>query len=72
LNYFVHTLGQLLIREIILGYNHRHPNLLPFEGVFLPDDDLEKVYLVSPFYANGTIVEYLKKYPTVERRLLVR
>ena len=64
--------GQLLIKETIIWYNHRHPNLLPFEGIFQPDDDFEKVYLVSPFHANGTVVEYLTRYPSVERRLLVR
>ncbi|RXW24276.1 hypothetical protein EST38_g1558 [Candolleomyces aberdarensis] len=64
-------LVELLIREMIIWYNHRHPNLLPFEGIFQPDDSFEKAYLVSPFYANGTVVEYLKRYPSVERRLLV-
>ncbi|KAJ2914079.1 hypothetical protein MD484_g6347, partial [Candolleomyces efflorescens] len=64
-------LVELLARETIIWYNYRHPNLLPFEGVFQPDNDLVKVYLVSPFLSNGTVVEYLKKYPDVERRLLL-
>ncbi|RXW24296.1 hypothetical protein EST38_g1563 [Candolleomyces aberdarensis] len=64
-------LVELLIREMIIWYNHRHPNLLSFEGVFQPDDNFEKAYLVSPFYANGTVVEYLKSHPSVERRLLL-
>ncbi|RXW17088.1 hypothetical protein EST38_g8758 [Candolleomyces aberdarensis] len=61
----------LLIRETIIWHNHRHPNLLPFKGIFQPDDNFEKAYLVSPFYANGTVVEYLKSQPSVERRLLL-
>ncbi|RXW24302.1 hypothetical protein EST38_g1565 [Candolleomyces aberdarensis] len=64
-------LVELLIRETIIWYNHRHPNLLPFEGIFQTDSDFGKVYLVSPFLANGTTVEYLKRYPNVERRLLL-
>ncbi|KAJ2922872.1 hypothetical protein H1R20_g14227, partial [Candolleomyces eurysporus] len=67
----VNALQWSLIREMIIWYNHRHPNLLPFEGVFQPDDDFERVYLVSPYHANGTVMEYLKKYPSVERRLLL-
>ena len=64
--------GQLLIKETIIWYNHHHPNLLPLEGVFQANNDFGKAYLVSPFLANGTVVEYLKRYPNVERRLLVR
>ncbi|KAJ2925785.1 hypothetical protein H1R20_g11314, partial [Candolleomyces eurysporus] len=64
-------LGQLLIRETIIWYNHPHPNLLPFEGVFRPDNDFGKVYLVSPFLVNGTVVQYLKKHPNVRRLLLL-
>jgi hypothetical protein len=60
-----------LIKETIIWYNHRHPNLLPFEGVFQPDNDFRDVFLVSPFLENGTVVEYLRNYPSVERRLLV-
>ncbi|RXW24304.1 hypothetical protein EST38_g1569 [Candolleomyces aberdarensis] len=60
-----------MIREMIIWHNHRHPNLLPFEGVFQPDDDFEEAYLVSPYHANGTVVGYLEKYPSVERRLLL-
>ena len=72
LNDSVHTLGQFLIKEMIIWYNHRHPNILPFEGVFQLGNDFETAYLVSPFCVNGTVVEYLKRYPSVERRLLVR
>jgi serine/threonine protein kinase len=57
---------------MIIWHNHRHPNLLPFEGVFQPNNDFEEVYLVSPFLENGTVVEYLENHPDVERRLLVR
>jgi serine/threonine protein kinase len=64
--------GQLLIRETIIWYNHRHSNLLPLEGIFQSDNDLGNFFLVSPFLANGTVTEYLKNYPNVERRLLVR
>ncbi|RXW18016.1 hypothetical protein EST38_g7838 [Candolleomyces aberdarensis] len=64
-------LVELLIRETIIWYNLRHPNLLSFEGIFQPDGNFEKAYLVSPFYANGTVVEYLKSHPSVERRLLL-
>ena len=59
-----------VLPEVITG--KLVPNLLPFEGVFQPDQDFGKVYMVSPFLANGTIVEYLKRYPDVERCLLVR
>ena len=72
MNDFVYTLGQLLVREMIIWHNHRHPNLLPFEGVFRPDNDFKEVYLVSPFLENGTVVEYLENRPNGERRLLVR
>jgi serine/threonine protein kinase len=64
--------AQLLIREMIIWHNHRHPNLLPFEGVFRPNNNFGEIYLVSPFLENGTVAQYLENHPDVERRLLVR
>lgn len=49
-------------------FNHRHPNVLPFLGVV---ETRSAFFLVSPYFDFGTLADYLKTSPAVDRRLLV-
>ena len=42
----------------------RHENILPFYGVSTADSEFR---LVSPWYNNGNIMEYLKKNPKINQ-----
>lgn len=61
------------IKESVLWFNNRHMGILPFEGVFQdgPGTDIDRAYLVSPFLENGTVSDFLKLRPDLDRRLLV-
>lgn len=53
---------------VILAKELEHDNIVPFYGVSTIVADFA---LVSPWYKNGNIVEYLKKKPYVNRFDLV-
>ena len=55
-------------KEVVLMKQLGHDNILPFHGVTTADYELS---LVSPWYENGNIMEYLKKKPNVDRFDLV-
>lgn len=46
-----------------------HKNILPFYGI---SASIAECCLVSPWYENGSIMEYLKKKPDISRFPLVR
>ncbi|KIY67802.1 kinase-like protein, partial [Cylindrobasidium torrendii FP15055 ss-10] len=53
-------------REALVWYQLRHPNILPFVGInevsFYP-----RFCLISPWMANGSIMNYIAKNPTCDR-----
>ncbi|KAG8974853.1 hypothetical protein FRC05_006786 [Tulasnella sp. 425] len=51
-------------REVAAWRKLRHPHILEFLGTFKRDGHL---YFVSPFIKNGTMVEYIARYPDVNR-----
>jgi serine/threonine protein kinase len=62
---------QVFLKEAVLWGQLRHPNVLPFYGVYRLDDSHGRICLVSPWMENGTIVEYLRNNPNENRLLLV-
>ncbi|EIW83555.1 kinase-like protein [Coniophora puteana RWD-64-598 SS2] len=50
--------------EIIVWRQLRHPNILPFYGVFKESD---RINLVSPLMRNGCLTSYLKENPQANR-----
>ncbi|KAL0565408.1 hypothetical protein V5O48_016616, partial [Marasmius crinis-equi] len=48
------------VREAILWRQLKHPNLLPFLGMYYLDDSMKDICLVSPFIANGNLYQFLK------------
>ena len=54
-----------LLKECVRMYKFDHPNVLTLRGVCL--DGGPAPYIIMPFMANGSLIDYLKK----ERRNLV-
>ncbi|KAJ7821488.1 kinase-like protein [Mycena leptocephala] len=64
-------LRQRLTREVNVWRKLKHPNILPFLGVYDIGHDLP--VLISPYYKSGHIKGYLKRHPhPVHRHKLVR
>ncbi|KAG8934244.1 hypothetical protein FRC02_010305 [Tulasnella sp. 418] len=59
---------KLLLREDIDWDQMIHPNIVPLLGYTWEADS--NCCLITPWYANGDIVNYLKLHPTVNRLLL--
>ncbi|KAF8077626.1 kinase-like domain-containing protein [Lyophyllum atratum] len=58
-----------LSQEVGIWSQLSHINVLPFYGISKLDDS--RVAIVSPWMHHGTIVEFLKMQPGVDRRLMV-
>ncbi|KAG8938039.1 hypothetical protein FRC00_000780 [Tulasnella sp. 408] len=58
-----------LAREIYIWTALDHPNILEFLGFTFEDG---KPCLISPWCENGTLQEYLQKFPGANRQRLVR
>ncbi|KAF7345559.1 TKL/TKL-ccin protein kinase [Mycena venus] len=59
-----------LNREVHVWHGLRHPNILPFLGVYDIGHDVP--VLISPYYKFGHIGRYLQSHPWVDRNKLVR
>jgi len=46
-------------REAVTWRQLSHPNVLPFYGVFVPDTDIPRLCLVSPWMTMGNVVQFL-------------
>ncbi|TDL20527.1 kinase-like protein [Rickenella mellea] len=57
--------------EAIIWRQLKHPNILPFYGVFKGDENFERLCLISPWMDAGNINDYLKKYPESNRLALI-
>ncbi|KAG8937737.1 hypothetical protein FRC00_001294 [Tulasnella sp. 408] len=62
-------LSKRLAREIYVWAALDHPNVLELLGFAFEDG---RPCLISPWYDNGTLKEYLQKFPDANRRRLVR
>ncbi|KAF9455030.1 kinase-like protein, partial [Macrolepiota fuliginosa MF-IS2] len=59
---------KVVSKETILWRRLRHPNILPFYGIYYLDESRRQICLVSPWMDNGNLVVYLKKNPLVPRK----
>ncbi|KAL0568100.1 Rho guanine nucleotide exchange factor [Marasmius crinis-equi] len=61
------------LREAIVWKQLKHPNLLPFLGIYYLDDTRQRICLVSPWMERGNLVQFLKDTPreSVDHLLLV-
>ncbi|KAL0570533.1 Rho guanine nucleotide exchange factor [Marasmius crinis-equi] len=51
------------MREAIVWQQLKHPNLLPFVGMYYLDKTREQLCLVSPWMERGDLLQYLKETP---------
>ncbi|KAF9447735.1 kinase-like protein [Macrolepiota fuliginosa MF-IS2] len=58
-------------KEAVLWGEMRHPNIVPFYGIFYLDEAHTQLCLVSPWMKNGDVVGYLKDNPDASRESLV-
>ncbi|EKM75153.1 hypothetical protein AGABI1DRAFT_132508 [Agaricus bisporus var. burnettii JB137-S8] len=54
-------------REAILWSSLRHPNIVPFHGIYY-FQSRQRICLVSPWMGNGDIVDYLERVPEAPRK----
>ncbi|KAJ7885887.1 kinase-like domain-containing protein [Mycena olivaceomarginata] len=65
------------IEALLKGFHHEaliwrqlaHPNVLPFFGVYFPQEAGSRLCLVSPWMENGNVSSYLKRDPAGCNRL---
>ncbi|KAG8987676.1 hypothetical protein FRB94_002287 [Tulasnella sp. JGI-2019a] len=57
-------------REIKIWHGLQHPGIVPLLGYALELDGAPS--LISPWYGNGDVVNYLKRHPFADRRKIVR
>lgn len=63
---------QMHIREVIQWTHLSHHNVLPFYGAYItPTLSSPKICFVAPWIENGTICEYLERFPQTSRLPLV-
>ncbi|KAG6849477.1 hypothetical protein H0H93_008058 [Arthromyces matolae] len=60
-----------LSREIVPWAQICHPNVLPFYGIILLDDECDRFGIVSPFLENGNVIDFLEVNPAADRRSLI-
>ncbi|KAG0707066.1 kinase-like domain-containing protein [Suillus ampliporus] len=67
-----HQFHKEFSNEAVVWYFVRHPNCLPFYGVYVFDDAGVKTWcLVSPWMADGHVKDYLQKNPDADRLPLI-
>ncbi|KAK7062540.1 Rho guanine nucleotide exchange factor [Paramarasmius palmivorus] len=60
------------LREAIVWRQFKHPNVLPFLGLYYIDEHRERLSLVSPWMKNGNLTQFLARQPQyVNRPMLV-
>ena len=58
----------MLYKEVVMWKRLQHPNIVPFLGVPATIPPFE---IVCGWMENGTITEYVRKHPDVDRVSLV-
>ena len=72
LKYFRLTaLPQLCKQHSIRWANFDHPNVLPLTGI-IRQFGRHGIALVSPWMNNGDVLRYVKTYPDVDRKRIIR
>ncbi|KAG8967635.1 hypothetical protein FRC03_009664, partial [Tulasnella sp. 419] len=65
-------MGKRMQREMDVWRRLDHPNIVPMKGYILDSESDENPSLVSPWYSNGNMLEYLSRNPFADRKKLVR
>ncbi|KAG7091121.1 hypothetical protein E1B28_010175 [Marasmius oreades] len=67
----VERMSEQYTREALLWRQLKHPNVLPFMGLYYLDASRRRLCLVCPWMENGNLVQYLKANDNVDRILLL-
>ncbi|KAG6842250.1 hypothetical protein C0991_000220 [Blastosporella zonata] len=62
---------KVFCKEATVWRQLHHPNILPFQGVCQWPGPSFRVCLVSPWMANGNVLQYLQRNPDDDRRSLI-
>ncbi|TDL21774.1 kinase-like protein [Rickenella mellea] len=57
--------------EAVIWRQLKHPNILPFYGVFTGDKDFDRLCLVSPWMDAGNVIDYLSVHADSNRLSLL-
>ncbi|TDL21780.1 kinase-like protein [Rickenella mellea] len=57
--------------EAVIWRQLKHPNILPFYGVFTGDEHFDRLCLVSPWMDAGNVIDYLNVHPDSDRLSLL-
>ncbi|TDL24388.1 kinase-like protein, partial [Rickenella mellea] len=57
--------------EAIIWRQLKHPNILPFHGVFKGDHNFDRLCLISPWMDAGNVMDYLRNNPNSHRLSLL-
>ncbi|TDL23881.1 kinase-like protein [Rickenella mellea] len=57
--------------EAVIWRQLKHPNILPFYGVFKGDEHFDRLCLVSPWMDAGNVIDYLNNHPEASRLSLL-
>ncbi|KAJ8077726.1 hypothetical protein PM082_002159 [Marasmius tenuissimus] len=57
----IQTLAKDYMQEAIVWKQLKHPNLLPFVGIYLLNEGPELLCLISPWMEHGDLMSFLKK-----------
>ncbi|TDL15485.1 kinase-like protein [Rickenella mellea] len=57
--------------EAVMWRQLKHPNILPFYGVFKGDEHFDRLCLVSPWMDAGNVIDYLNLHPDADRPSLL-
>jgi len=66
------TLQRRIRREVATWRAAKHPNIVPFLGLSCDFDRPNMLCMVSPWFRNGNIVDFLKTRPGVDKLALVK
>ncbi|KAG6908793.1 hypothetical protein DXG01_003322 [Tephrocybe rancida] len=64
-------LRRAFLREIMPWAQLSHENVLPFYGLCELGDPQGRLGLVSPFYKNGNVMQFLKRNPSADKRSFI-
>ncbi|TDL21798.1 kinase-like protein [Rickenella mellea] len=57
--------------EAVIWRQLKHPNILPFYGIFTGDENFDPLCLVSPWMDAGNVIDYLNVHPDSDRLSLL-
>ncbi|KAF9268581.1 kinase-like protein [Marasmius fiardii PR-910] len=66
----IERLSEQYMGEAILWRQLKHPNVVPFMGLYYLDQSRRRLCLVCPWMENGNLVQYLKANQEADRILL--